>query len=112
MVLILTSAILFAQDKAVSIKEQPIKYCEIVGTYSNKLRIEIDFGQSKEFYENDQYKDPTTGKPFVFTSMIDALNFMSTNGWEFVQAYTIGGDQIFLLKRTTKLIDKESTNQP
>jgi hypothetical protein len=44
--------------------------------------------------------------------MIDALNFMSKNGWEFVLAYTIGSDQHFLLKRAIKLIDKESTDQP
>lgn len=112
MVLILTNVILFAQGKTITIEEQQITYCEIVGTFYNKARIEIDFGQSKEFYSNDRYKDPNTGKPTVFTSMIDALNFMSKNGWEFVQAYTIGNDQHFLLKRVTKLIDNESTNQP
>lgn len=112
MVLILTNAIMFAQNKVITNKEHQNTYCEIVGTFYNKLRIEIDFGQSKELYSDDRYKDPATGKPFVFTSMIDALNFMSDNGWDLVQAYTIGNDQHFLLKRTTKLIEKESTNQP
>lgn len=111
-ILILTVASLVAQDKATTVKEQQITYCEIVGFYANKIRVKIDFGQSKEFYSDDRYKDPATGKPIVFTSMIDGLNFMSKNGWEFVQAYAIETDQHFLLKRATKQIDKESTNKP
>ena len=111
--LILTCALMIAQDKSISGKEQQVTYCEIVGAaISNKpfLLITIDFGQSKEFSSDDRYKDPATGKPFEFTSMIDALNFMSRNGWEFVQAYSKESTRYFLLKKATKLIDKKSTN--
>ena len=71
-------------------------YCEIVGTgkiLSKKVTVELDFGQASKFIQDNRYKDPTTGKPVVFNSMVDALNFMGKSGWEFVQAYTIGDAQ-------------------
>jgi len=86
-------------------------YCEIVGTaklFSKKVTIVIDFGEASKLFADNRYKDETTGKPFVFNSMIDALNFMGKNGWEFAQAYTIGDAQNgyvyhFLLQRDAKL---------
>lgn len=67
-------------------------YCELVGTakfLSNKVTVEIDFGQELKFFADNRYKDPATGKPIVFNSMVDALNFMGDSGWEFVQAYIV-----------------------
>ena len=94
---------------------QPTKftYCELVGTekfMSSKVTVVLDFGQSKAFFSDNRYKDPATGKPFVFNSMVDALNFMGKEGWEFVQAYTIGDAQNgyvyrFLLKKENKVPD-------
>jgi len=91
-------------------------YCEIVGTQkllSNKVTVEIDFGQSTKWLSDNRYKDPATGKPYVFNSMVDALNFMGKDQWEFVQAYTIGNAQNgyvyhFLLKKQTSFIEKEN----
>lgn len=103
-----------------SLKGQDLKsdstkftYCEIVGTgklFSKKVTVEIDFGQETKFFSDNRYKDPATGKPYVFNSMVDALNFMGKNKWEFVQAYTIGDAQSgyvyhFLMKKQTALID-------
>lgn len=93
-------------------------YCELVGTaklLSNKVTVAIDFGQSRSFFTDTRYKDPATGKPYVFNSMVDALNFMGREGWEFVQAYTIGDAQTgyvyhFLLKKETKLLELEDQN--
>jgi hypothetical protein len=93
-------------------------YCELVGTgklFSNKVTVEIDFGQSRKFFSDNRYKDPSTGKPVVFNSMIDALNFMGKNYWEFVQAYIIteGSGSTsqnvyhFLLKKRTSLLEKD-----
>jgi hypothetical protein len=84
-------------------------YCEIVGTeklMSTKVTVVIDFGQATSFFSDNRYKDPATGKPYVFNSMIDALNFMGKDKWEFVQAYIIGSSQSgfvyhFLLKKQT-----------
>ena len=107
------------------IKGQDIKsdsskftYCELVGTarlLSNKVTVEIDFGQATRFFSDKRYKDPSTGKPVIFNSMVDALNFMGKDRWEFVQAYivTIGSSTSsqnvyhFLLKKETSLLEME-----
>jgi hypothetical protein len=71
-------------------------YCEIVGTANllgTKVTVELDFGQKVKFLQDVRYKDPETGKPIKFNSMVDAMNFMGANGWEFVQAYLIGNSQ-------------------
>lgn len=82
------------------------QYCEIVGTTANllgtKVNISIDFGQERKWAADMRLKDEA-GKSIKFNSMIDALNFMGTLGWEFVQAYavTMGNTNVyhFLLKK-------------
>lgn len=73
------------------VKEIDVEYVQIVGTsklLSNKVTIEIDFGQeNKLFTAKDTQVKNESGKKMVFNSMIDALNFMTSNGYEFVQAY-------------------------
>ena len=76
----------------IPIKDIDVEYVQIVGTsklFSNKLSIEIDFGQENKLFSSDKdtrVKD-VNGKNLIFNSMIDALNFMTQNGYEFVQAY-------------------------
>lgn len=77
----------------VPIKDIDVEYIQIVGTskfMSHKVTIEIDFGQENKYFktQDTQVKDED-GKLTKFNSMIDALNFMSKNGYEFVDAYTI-----------------------
>lgn len=65
-------------------------YCEIISyqkLLSNKTTIKIDFGEHMKVFADNRLDDPATGKPRVFNSLIDALNFMGKEGWEFVQAY-------------------------
>lgn len=84
----------------VPIKDIDVEYVQIVGTsrlLSNKVTIEIDFGQVNKLFSSDKdtrIKD-ANGKNMIFNSMIDALNFMTGNGYEFVQAYalTMGNNQ-------------------
>ena len=66
-------------------------FCEIVeqSKYNKKVKIIIDFGQEREKSKNKQSIVDESGNPIQFNSKIDALNYMSTLGWEFVQAYTI-----------------------
>src|SRR6056297_875661 len=54
----------------------------------NDIPIKIDFGQENKYWSNKNtvVKDGD-GKKMDFNSMIDALNFMNQNGYEFVQAY-------------------------
>jgi len=79
-----------------------VEYVQIVGTsklLSTKLTIQIDFGQRTKFFSSGKetiVKD-VDGKAVDFNSMIDALNFMSKNGYEFVNAYaiTVGNQNVY-----------------
>lgn len=81
----------------IPVKDIPVEYVQIVGTsklFSNKVTIEIDFGQENKLFSSDKdtrVKD-ANGKNMVFNSMVDALNFMSANGYDFVQAYAFAKD--------------------
>ena len=75
------------------IAQETVKYdyCEIVGTsklLSNKVTVQIDFGEATKFFADNRYKDES-GKPVTFNGMIDAMNYMGAQGWEFVQAYAV-----------------------
>ena len=77
----------------IPLKDIDVDYVQIVGAnkpFSSKLTVAIDFGQETKFLSSKEVvlKD-AQGKPVVFNSMIDALNFMSKNGYEFVNAYII-----------------------
>ena len=81
-------------------------YAEIVGTskfMSTKVTIEVSFGQQMKTFADNRLKDPSTGRPIVFKSMIDALNYMGKLGWEFAQAFVITESNTnvyhFLLKK-------------
>lgn len=89
-------------------KENPSKfvYAELLGTQkllSTKVTITVDFGQAKNIWKDNRLKDEITGKVQVINSMVDALNYMGEDGWEFVQAYivTIGQQNVYhwLLKK-------------
>jgi hypothetical protein len=105
----------FAQDSITKPGASKYAYCQIVGTgrlLSNKVTIEIDFGQFRSVWEDNRLKDPKTGDRIIFNSMIDALNFMGNQGWEFVQAYAFaipnsGNVYHYLLKKQKKIIEEE-----
>lgn len=83
------------------LKDIDVEYIQIVGTsklLSTKVTINLDFGQEDKFWNaKDTQLLDENGKPVILNSMIDALNFMSKNGYEFVQAYalTIGNQNIY-----------------
>ena len=95
----------------IPIKDIDVDYVQIVGTsklLSTKLNIEIDFGQKTKFFSsgNETFLKDVDGKLIDFNSMIDALNFMSKNGFDFVNAYviTIGNQSVYhyILKKNKK----------
>jgi hypothetical protein len=69
------------------------QYCMVVAStkfMSTKVNITVDFGQeTKLFSFKDQRLKDQEGKIITFNSVIDALNYMSTQGWLFVNAYVI-----------------------
>lgn len=66
-------------------------YCELLGTQallSKKVTVSVDFGQRSKLFSNDTLVDEN-GKAIVFNSMVDAMNYMGSLGWEFEQAYIV-----------------------
>lgn len=65
-------------------------YCQIIQSGSakdNKIQVRVDYGQEIISKQYNLITSPNGRSPLKFNSMIDALNYMSEQGWEFVQAY-------------------------
>lgn len=85
-------------------------YVEIVGTSNlmgTRVTIEMDFGQAVNIWRSkDNVIIDDAGKAMRFNTMIDALNFMTKYGYDFVTAYavTMGNQNVYhyLLKKSTK----------
>lgn len=78
----------------IPIRDIDAEYIEIKGApgevFGRNIRVLIDFGQARRRISvKDQIIRDVDGKKMNFNSMIDALNFMSSNGYEFVQAYGV-----------------------
>lgn len=77
----------------IPIKDIDVEYILIVGNtniLNNKVTVFIDFGQeNKSFSYNDNRIKDENGQVMKFNSMIDALNFFSKNGYEFINAYAV-----------------------
>jgi len=68
-----------------------LQFIEIVGYnpfLSNKVTVGIYYGQPFKLGD-DQRIDDESGKTQKFNGMIDALNFLYKNGWEYLNAYTV-----------------------
>ena len=94
--LLFVPVISFSQSvNGVPFAEIDSPFIEIVGTQkllSSKVTIFIDFGQRTKLFGNNKKQFSILdkeGKKVEFNSMIDALNFMTTNGYVFEQAYTV-----------------------
>lgn len=85
-------------------------YAEIVGEsrlLSNKVTIFIDYGQATSLFQSNKVKNED-GSNKVFNSMVDAMNYMGSMGWEFEQAYVVSGQQLvyhWLLKKDFSDLD-------
>ena len=67
------------------------QYCQIIATprlLSNKVTIDIDFGEEKTFWRDTRLKTDA-GKLKKFNTVIDALNYMGKQGWTFINAYPV-----------------------
>jgi len=85
-VLLFTSVTTYAQESATV--EQ---YCKMVATgrlLSNKVTIDIDFGEERKLFGGDtRLKDEETGKLRKFNSVTDAMNYLGGQGWVLVNAF-------------------------
>ena len=85
------------------------EYCLVLATQkfmSLKLTIYVDYGQERNYWKDTRERDSTTGKVAVYESVIDALNYMNSKGWMFVNAYAIstGNQNVYhyLMRREIK----------
>jgi len=116
--IVLMSVPMFAQENASSEKTRDsFLYAEILGYskfLSTKVSVTIDFGQNTTLFEDTRLRDEN-GKVVNFNSMVDAMNWMGAQGWEFVQAYTITeNDQNvyhWLLKLNLKYLTPEQVQE-
>ena len=67
------------------------QYCQVIVTprlLSNKVTIDIDFGEEKSFWRDTRLKSDG-GRVRKFNTVIDALNYMGKEGWAFINAYPV-----------------------
>lgn len=82
----------YSQKAIDTISKAKYVYCQLLMTTvfeTPKGRVEIDFGQDKSFIPDAGYIDQVKRKIKKYSSMVDALNFMATQGWEMDQATTL-----------------------
>lgn len=94
------STTLFGQTNPDENDDSRYIYCELVGIQkflSTKVNVSVDYGEERSFFQDTRMRDEQTGKVQSFNSMVDALNYMGNDGWEFVQAYvvTIGQQNVY-----------------
>jgi hypothetical protein len=77
----------FAQTDTTKIEQ----YCQVIVTpklLSNKVTIDIDFGEEKSFWSNNRIR-AYDGKLKKFNTVVDAMNFMGKDRWVFINAYPV-----------------------
>jgi hypothetical protein len=75
---------------------------------SNKINVEVDYGQDTKFFSDTRMKDDE-GRAKKFNSVSDILNYMSQQGWELITAqpfYNTNAQQIWsiLMRRKEKVL--------
>ena len=94
-IVLLSSFNLFAQTDTSKVEQ----YCQIIvtpGLFSNRVTIDIDFGEEKSIWIDSRLKT-YDGRIKKFNTIVDALNYMGKEGWLFINAYPvrIGSSEIY-----------------
>jgi len=73
------------------------------------LTIAVDFGQKLHFWKDVRTVRDERGRPIVFNSLADALNYMASDGWELVNVYsfTDGKQTLFHYVMRRKLAEED-----
>lgn len=67
------------------------QYCQLIAKprlLSNKVTIDIDYGDEKSIWRDNRLK-ADDGKIKKFNTIIDAMNYMGREGWIFINAYPV-----------------------
>lgn len=86
-IFLITTLISNAQSDTSKVEQ----YCQVIATprlLSNKVTIDIDFGDEKSFWRDTRIKTDA-GRLKKFNTVIDALNYMGREGWIFLNAYPV-----------------------
>ncbi len=73
-----------------------IHYIELVGFNRTgyQASVWLDFGQNYDLTKVGEFLKPVNDHERVrFKSVVDALNYLYKNGWEFIQSYAAGDYQ-------------------
>ena len=68
------------------------QYCRLDATgrlFSNKVTIDVDFGEGRKLFSDYRIRDEETGKLKKFNSVTDALNYLGSQGWTLVNAFPV-----------------------
>jgi hypothetical protein len=85
--LLVSSLVTHAQTDSLKVEQ----YCQVIATpglFSNKVTIDIDFGEAKSIWKDTRLKTEG-GNIRKFNTVIDALNYMGKQGWYFMNAYAV-----------------------
>lgn len=75
---------------SITARAQNHVYCDVIGVtklMSRKVTISLDSGQ-QAFNKQHIIRDEN-GKAMLFNSIIHAVNYMSSRGWEYVDSYSV-----------------------
>lgn len=70
------------------------QFCEMTSQgrlFSNKITIDIDFGEGRSLFsfKDTRIKDEVSGKVKKFKSTVDALNYLGGKGWKLLNAFPV-----------------------
>jgi hypothetical protein len=86
------------------------QYCRLTvepRALSNKVNIDVDFGEERKGLRGKLLKDEE-GKIRKFNGVIDAFNYMGRQGWKLVNAYPLNGSSTtyyYIFKKEFKKSD-------
>lgn len=95
MIALLMAFSMTAQEQTDNTETQEV-FCLIAcraKLFSTKVSVTIDYGQKVNFWSFTKNSDTTlvdeNGSKLEFNSVIDACNYLSAQGWNFVSAYAM-----------------------
>lgn len=68
------------------------QYCRLVAInklFSNRVNIDVDFGDERKFFTDNRLRDEETGRLKKFNTVVDALNYLGSQGWILVNAFPV-----------------------
>lgn len=91
--LLLTASANAQTINGVPLKDLDTEYVQITGEprmLSDKINLVVDYGQErKRLFSKPMMLMENGNKEMEFNSMIDALNFMTRNGYELVESFGV-----------------------